>query len=222
MTSSEVVGGFNNLATPAWIWGFDITLANGLDLVSWWGQIDVFTYSYQWAGDKKGIDDGLYAQINDNDIRKTQFDANNALQPRNKFYNAGRAIGGQRNIEDDYIYMRVAEMYLLSAEMAAKEGQDGAARTRLNQLLSQRFSNAADYAYVDGLAGNALLNEVILQTRMELWGEGKSYLSMKRNKQMMTRGSNHVFHAGLSIPYSDERLTYEIPRAEIQNNPFIN
>ena len=222
MTSSEVVGGFNNLTTPAWIWGFDITLANGLDLISWWGQIDVFTYSYQWAGDKKGIDDGLYAQINDNDIRKTQFDANNALQPRNKFYNAGRAIGGQRNIEDDYIYMRVAEMYLLSAEMAAKEGQDGAARTRLNQLLSQRFSNAADYAYVDGLAGNALLNEVILQTRMELWGEGKSYLSMKRNKQMMTRGSNHVFHAGLSIPYSDERLTYEIPRAEIQNNPFIN
>ncbi len=38
----------------------------------------------------------------------------------------------------------------------------------------------------------------------------------------MTRGSNHVFHSGLSIPYSDERLTYEIPRAEIQNNPFID
>ena len=118
--------------------------------------------------------------------------------------------------------MRIAEMYLLSAEMAAKEGQDGDAKTRLNQLLSQRFSNASDYAYVDGLAGDVLLKEVILQTRIELWGEGKSYLSMKRNKQMMTRGSNHVFHAGLSIPYSDERLTYEIPRAEIQNNPFIN
>jgi len=222
MTSSEVVGGFNSVSTPGWIWGFDITLANGLDLVSWWGQIDVFTYSYQWAGDKKGIDEGLYAQINNNDIRKTQFDEANALQPRNKFYNAGRVIGGQRNIEDDYIYMRVAEMYLLSAEMAAKEGQDGAAKTRLNELLSQRFSNASDYSYVDGLSGSALLNEVILQTRIELWGEGKSYLSMKRNKQMMNRGSNHVFHAGLSIPYSDERLTFEIPRAEIQNNPFIN
>ena len=222
MTSSEVVGGFNSISTPGWIWGFDITLANGLDLISWWGQLDVFTYSYQWAGDKKGIDDGLYAKIKTSDVRKGQFDANNDLQPRNKFYNASRQIGGQRNIEDDYIYMRVAEMYILSAEMAAKEGQDGAARTRLNQLLSQRFSNAADYAYVDGLSGDALLNEVILQTRIELWGEGKSYLSMKRNKQMMTRGSNHVFHAGLSVPYSDERLTWEIPRAEIQNNPFIN
>ena len=45
---------------------------------------------------------------------------------------------------------------------------------------------------------------------------------MKRNKQMMTRGSNHVFLAGLSIPYSDERLTFEIPQAEVQNNPFLN
>jgi len=222
MTSNEVVGGFSELSTPGWIWGFDITLANGLDLISWWGQMDVFTYSYQWAGDKKAIDAGLYSKIRANDIRKTQFDEDNGLQGRNKFYNAGREIGGQRNIEDDYIYMRVAEMYLLSAEMAAKEGQDGEAKTRLNQLLSQRFSDPADYVYVDGLSGNALLNEVILQTRIELWAEGKSYLSMKRNKQTMTRGSNHVFHAGLSIPYSDERLTFEVPRAEIQNNPFIN
>lgn len=222
MTASEVVGGFNSVTTPGWIWGFDITLANGLDLVSWWGQMDVFTYSYQWAGDKKGIDDGLFAEISANDIRKTQFDVASGLQPRNKFYNAAREIGGQRNIEDDYIYMRVAEMYLLSAEMAAKEGQDGVAKSRLNELLSQRFSNASDYAYIDGLSGNALLNEVILQTRIELWGEGKSYLSMKRNKQMMNRGSNHVFHANLSIPHTDERLTFEIPRAEIQNNPFIN
>lgn len=222
MSSPEVVGGFNSLTTSGWMWGFDLTLTNGLDLISWWGQMDVFTYSYQWAGDKKGIDDGLFAKINANDIRKTQFDTSNALQPRNKFYNAARIIGGQREIEDDYIYMRVAEMYLLSAEMAAKEGQDAAAKTRLKELLSQRFTNASDYAYVDGLAGNTLLNEVILQTRIELWGEGKSYLSMKRNKQTMTRGSNHVFHAGLSVPYSDPRLTYEIPRAEIQNNPFID
>lgn len=222
MSSPEVVGGFNSLTTSGWMWGFDLTLTNGLDLISWWGQMDVFTYSYQWAGDKKGIDDGLFAKIRANDIRKTQFDTANGLQPRNKFYNAARVIGGQREIEDDYIYMRIAEMYLLSAEMAAKEGQDAAAKTRLKELLSQRFSDASDYAYVDGLSGNALLNEVILQTRIELWGEGKSYLSMKRNKQTMTRGSNHVFHAGLSVPYSDPRLTYEIPRAEIQNNPFID
>lgn len=132
-TSSEATGGFNKLSTPSWFWGFDVTLANGLDLISWWGQMDVFTYSYQWAGDKKGIDDVLYASIKDTDIRKTQFDVANALQPRGKFYNAARVIGGQRNIEDDYVYMRIDEMYLLSAEMSAKENQDAAAKTRLKQ-----------------------------------------------------------------------------------------
>ncbi|QXP72490.1 MULTISPECIES: RagB/SusD family nutrient uptake outer membrane protein [Tenacibaculum] len=222
MDASEVTGGFNNVGTPGWIWGFDVTLANGLDLVSWWGQMDVFTYSYQWAGDKKGMDDVLYASIDANDIRKTQFDPTNDLQPRNKFYNGARVIGGQRNIEDDYVFMRVAEMYLLSAEMSAKEGMDGDAKSTLKQLLSKRYTNAADYAYVDALAGSALLDEVILETRKELWGEGKSYLSMKRNKQMMTRGTNHVFLSGLSIPHTDERLTYPIPRSEVQNNPFIN
>ncbi|MCI2229781.1 RagB/SusD family nutrient uptake outer membrane protein [Polaribacter sp. MSW13] len=222
MTGAEVTGGFNNISTPGWFWGFDITLSNGLDLISWWGQMDVFTYSYQAAGDKKGIDESLYTEIKASDIRKSQFDAANSLQPRGKFYNAARVVEGQRNIEDDYVYMRIAEMYLLSAEMSAKENDPTGARTRLKQLLSQRFTNAADYAYVDGLSGSALLDEVILQTRIELWGEGKSYLSMKRNKQMMTRGSNHVFHAGLSVPYSDDRLTYMIPRAEVQNNPYIN
>ena len=222
MDANEVTGGFTNANTPGWIWGFDITLANGLDLISWWGQMDFFTYSYQWAGDKKGMDNMLYAAIDANDIRKSQFDTTNDLQPRGKFYNGGRTAGGQRNIEDDYVFMRVAEMYLLSAEMAAKEGMDGEAKNRLKELLSKRFNNAADYAYVDGLAGNALLKEVILETRKELWGEGKSYLSMKRNKQTMTRGTNHVFLSGLSIPHNDERLTYPIPRAEVQNNPFIN
>ncbi|MCG1035704.1 RagB/SusD family nutrient uptake outer membrane protein [Polaribacter sargassicola] len=222
MSSSEVTGGFNDVNTPGWIWGFDVTLANSLDLVSWWGQMDVYTYSYQWAGDKKGIDQGLYDLIDANDIRKTQFDTANDLQPRNKFYNAAKVIGGQRNIEDDYVYMRVAEMYLLSAEMAAKEGLEDDAKTRLKELLSQRFTDATDYAYIDGLTGQALMNEVYLQTKIELWGEGKSYLAMKRNKATITRGSNHVFHANTSFNYNDEVLNFKIPQAEVQNNPYID
>jgi len=222
MSANEVTGGFNDVNIPGWIWGFDVTLTNGLDLISWWGQMDVYTYSYQWAGDKKGIDQGLFDAIDDNDVRKFQFDTANDLQPRNKFYNAAKVIGGQRNIEDDYIYMRVSEMYLLSAEMAAKEGQTAKAVGRLNSILSQRFTDAADYDYINTLSGDPLEQEIYLQTRIEFWGEGKSYLAMKRNKATITRGSNHVFHAGTSYSYDDEKLTFEIPRLEIQNNPFIS
>ncbi len=222
-TGDGNVGGFNNINTPGWMWGVDITLDNGLDLVSWWGQMDRFTYSYQWAGDRKAIDQGLYDLIPETDVRKLQFESNDAssyyLCPSNKFYDANRVTGGQRNVATDYVYMRVAEMYLLNAETAAKSGDEPTARESLKTLLSERVS---DVSYVDGLSGQALLDEIYLQTRIELWGEGKSYLAMKRNQATITRGANHLSFVGVSVPYNDERLTFSIPQSEIQNNPFIN
>jgi len=137
----------------------------------------------------------------------------------NKFYDNGRKIGGQRNVETDYVYMRVAEMYLLHAEAAAQTGDEEAAKTSLKFLLDQRMP---DTSYIDGLSGQNLIDEIYLQTRIELWGEGKSYLAMKRNKATVSRGSNHLSNVGVAIPYDDTRLSFLIPQSEIQNNPFIN
>ena len=228
MNKEEVTGGFNDVNTKGWMWGVDITLDNNLDLVSWWGQMDLFTYSYTWAGDPKVIDVDLYNAIPDNDVRKAQFEDqdgtedNNVLYPTGKFYAPERIIGGQRSVTTDYVYMRVAEMYLLHAETAAKSGDEPAARASLQALLEERLDSASDAAYVAQLAGQDLLDEIYLQTRIELWGEGKSYLAMKRNKATITRGANHLFNAGESINYDDSRLTFEIPQSEIQNNPNIN
>lgn len=223
MSSTEVRGGFNNINTPGWMWGFDITTDLGLDLISWWGQMDVFTYSYQWAGDKKAIDAGLFAQIPSNDIRKGQFlnspSSSNHLIPYNKFYDPARSIGGQRNITTDYVYMRVAEMYLLNAEMSAKTGDEATAKTSLKALVSQRVPDAS---YIDALSGKQLLDEIYLQTRIELFAEGKSYLALKRNRATVVRGTNHLSNVGTPISYDDNRLTFEIPQDEIQNNPFIS
>jgi hypothetical protein len=230
MDSTEVVyrgdptvGGFNNVSTPGWMWGVDITLDNGLDLVSWWGQMDRYTYSYQWAGDRKAVDKGLYDAIPANDVRKGQFNADNTssyyLVAQNKFYDPGRVTGGQRNITTDYVYMRVAEMYLLNAETAAKSGDEPTARTSLKELLKLRVPHPG---YVDALTGQDLLDEIYLQTRIELFGEGKSYLAMKRDKATIVRGSNHLSFVGVAIPYDDPRLTFKIPQSEIQNNPYIN
>lgn len=225
-TKEQVLGGFNDIAkNPSWLWGVDITLDNGLDLVSWWGQMDYYTYSYQFAGDKKAIDVGLFNAIRANDVRKKQFftgSGSNNLIPFNKFYAPERRAGGQRNITTDYIYMRVDEMVLLSAELAARMGQDAEAKTQLKKVLSQRFDNAADYAYVDALNGAALQSEIHLQTRIELWGEGKSLWAQRRHKSPVVRGANHLFLAGQTIPYNDDKLDFEIPQAEVQNNPFIN
>lgn len=223
ITGDGVVGGFNDLNDPSWMWGIDVTADLELDLVSWWGQVDRFTYSYAWAGDAKAIDEDLYDAIPDNDLRKAQFRAPTGgyadLMPLNKFYSPERVIGGQNPVTTDYVFMRVEEMYLLNAEAAANLGKDADAVISLKAILMERLD---DVAYLDGLAGQALKDEIYLQTRIELWGEGKSYLAMKRNKATIVRGPNHLSFVGVAIPYDDERLTFEIPESEIQNNPFIS
>ena len=229
LAESEVVAapgginGFNDVNTPSWMWGVDLTPTIGLGLVSWWGQVDSYSYSYAWVGDYKAIDKALYDQIPANDVRKAQFFGNAAsgryLQPLFKF-RATDVIGGTSTTTvADYVFMRIEEMYLLNAEANARAGNAGAARTSLKALVSRRVPDAS---FIDGLSGAQLLNQIYLQTRIELWGEGKSFLAMKRNKATTTRGTNHLSFVGEAIPYNDERMQFEIPLDEIQNNPFLS
>jgi hypothetical protein len=217
-------GGFNNVNTPGWMWGVDLTSDSGVGLLSWWGQMDYFSYSYAGYGDFKSMDVDLYAQISDNDARKKQFNSkttsSNYLQPWGKFYDPARTPrGSSQVITQDLIYMRIAEMYLLNAEAAARVGMDSDARNSLKAVLELRVD---DVSYLDGLSNSDLQDEIYLQTRIELWGEGKSYLAMKRNKATIVRGANHLSFVGEPIPYNDERLTFEIPESEILYNPFIS
>lgn len=216
--------GFNDVTTQSWMWGYDITATMGHQLIDWWGQMDYFTYSYAWAGDRKTIDTGLYGAIASNDIRRTQFGTTGvtARMPINKFFAPGRTAGGQQVITTDLVFMRVEEFYLLSAESAAKSGNEAAAKITLKALLANRLGGAANAAaYVDPLSGPALVNAIYLQTKIEMWGEGKSYLAMKRNKATITRGSNHVFRAGESFNFSSDEMSFQIPQFEFNNNPLI-
>jgi hypothetical protein len=218
--------GFNSVTTPSWMWGVDLTLAQGLNLISWWGQIDQFTYSYTWAGDPKTIDRNLYDAIRPDDARKGQFATPTAtsfkLQPINKFYaltGGARVSGGARYVETDYVYMRADEFYLLNAEAKARTAQEPAARTQLSTFLADRIT---DVSYINGLSGTALLNEIYLQTRIETWGEGKAYLAMKRNKATFTRGANHIYEPNKTFTYNDPKLTFLIPQQEVLNNPNLD
>ena len=215
--------GFNNVNTPSWIWGFDLTEEIGHQLIDWWGQMDMFTYSYASAGDYKSMDDALFAQISNDDVRKDQFAEvpghSGLLQPSGKFFDPNRAIDGQYIITTDLIFMRSDEFHLLSAECAAKLGDDASAKATLINLLDNRFPNAA--SVINPLSGQALQDYIYLQTRIELWGEGKSYYALKRNKATVTRGTNHVYRAGESFAHNSDEISFQIPQSEINNNPSI-
>lgn len=222
---SEVTGGFNDVNTPGWMWGIDITAQQQLNLVSWWGKMDIFTYSYAWAGDPKNIDESLYNQMDASDMRRDQFGnaSYGPYVPAGKFYNPDLTIGGSSSDfnEMDYLYMRVAEFHLLAAESALKSSSvsEATAREHLKDLVSLRVDDAS---YIDNLSGQALMDEISLQTRLELWGEGKTYLLMKRNDETRTRGNNHILLAGQTIAHDEPRVSFLVPQQELLNNPFID
>lgn len=217
-------GGFNDVNTSGWMWGVDLKLDYGINLVSFWGKMDLYSYSYQWAGDVKSMDQGLYDQIQNNDVRKRQFNTSPEywLIPSNKFYDDDREVGGQRFVESDYVYMRFAEIKLLYAEMCARLKQDQFAKDALKDLLAERING--DYiTVINNISNNAdLLERIYLETRIELFAEGKSYLALKRSEGSVTRGENHLNGAGNVINYDADELTFEIPLSEVQNNPYID
>lgn len=206
-------------STSSVMWGIDIDKNMKLGLESFYGIMDKYSYSYAWAGDVKVIDDLLYKSMDDTDIRRQQFGED--LTPTGKFFNPDLAIGGTSsdNNEMDYSYLRVEDFYLLASEMAYKVGSESKAKQYLKDLMSKRVEDAS---YIDALAGGDLLSEISLQSRIELWGEGKSYLLMKRNKETRTRGTNHLFLSGESVAYNEGRVSFLIPQSEIQNNPYID
>lgn len=226
MTAAQVLGGFNNVNTPGWMWGYDITAETGLGLISWWGQVDYYSYSYAAAGDPKVMSTELFAQIPAGDVRRQQFFNNPGhalhLIPFNKFYDAGRVpMGASRIVTADYVFMRISEMYLLHAEAAARLGRYPEARTALKALLAQRLTEPATSDYIDELSGQALLDEILLQTRKELWGEGQAMTAIKRHKVDMVFGSNHMDFPGATFSYDDITMTFKIPENEILNNPNL-
>jgi hypothetical protein len=222
--SNSIYGGFNDVNADSWMWGIDLNADIALGLVSWWGQMDAFSFSYAAFGDNKAMDEDLYNSMRPDDKRRLQYFSNPSspryLQPLFKFYDSDRVIGGSSNIvKADYIYMRYEELVLLNIEALAKSGNEGAARTALESFASTRID---DTSYINSLNGQALLDEIYKQVRLELWGEGRSYFAMKRNEATIQRGNNHLSFVGTPIPYNDESLTFEIPQQEIQDNTNVS
>ncbi len=84
----------------------------------------------------------------------------------------------------DLAYMRLPEMMLIMAEGYARAGQDAKAVEVLYPLAKIRDAN-----YVKSTnTGSALIDEIMIQRRIELWGEGFRFLDLKRLNMDLDRG----------------------------------
>jgi hypothetical protein len=111
-------------------------------------------------------------------------------------------------------------MYLIEAEAKARLNDDAGAAAALFALGRVR-----DPAYVQSTnTGQALINEILIQRRVELWGEGHRFLDLKRmNAPLNRNGANQLASVILlfDVAPGDPRWEIVFPRREINANPAI-
>jgi starch-binding outer membrane protein, SusD/RagB family len=223
LTEAQWNTGFYELNSNETMWGATITSAQSTFVASFFSHFDN-TNEAGYAGGLqiyKNIDINLYNSISNTDYRKKAFVAPGG----NATYSA---LPEYANIKfkdptidsGDYIYLRSAAMYYIEAEALARSGNEPAARQVLYDITITRDPSCV----LSTNSGTALIDEIILQKRIELWGEGYAWFDMKRLKVPLTRdypGSNHATFGKFNIPAGDNRFIFQVPQAEIDANPLI-
>jgi len=126
-----------------------------------------------------------------------------------------------------YPYMRAAEMYLTEAEAAYMDGDMATAKECLTAVNSKRIPN-----YVCTNEGEALLNEIKVTRRIELWGEGFGFPDFKRwnvgfEKRAFKANDPTSGNCAATYAFSVEASTNNgwrlaIPQQELDANPGID
>ena len=220
-TAAGLYDGFVTVNNPEWMWGFSHTTETQTTYASFFSMISNIAPGYAGIGyAPRLIDARLYSQIPDTDLRKAWFNGpeGDASQPTAaaQMPYANVKFGHVDDWTDNYMYMRAAEMVLIEAEAYAHMGDGAKAAQALKVLMDVRQPgwNKA----------SVTVDDIHLQRRIELWGEGFAYYDLKRLNKGIDRtyeGNNHLAGYDLAVPARDTRWYYQIPLSEIQENDLI-
>lgn len=241
--------GFNDAtANNSWIWGLALPSESVSNLLCFTAHMSTenswSAYGYDVC---RAINRNLYNSISDYDFRKHSWlnpdrsvydyqscreDGKTYFKETLKDYANIKFRPAQGNYKEyktggaaDHPLMRVEEMYFIEAEAAAHMDLSEGVRL-LNEFMNNcRMTDGVRYdcsAKATSLKG--FINELILQKRIEFWGEGIVMFDMKRLDISSKRG-----YVGTNAPASyrlncDGRAPYwnfVISRGETQNNPVI-
>ncbi len=230
MNATQYQDGFADITNPEWMWGFDHLEDQTEYFGAYHSYISCNYNSTVIRTYPKVINSLLYKQIPATDVRSKMWvespTATNSIVPpggvRPKFLNQKFRLPGvpSTSAQGDVPYMRAAEMYLIEAEAKARLNDAAGASKVLFDLIKTRDAN-----YVQSTStGNALLEEILLHRRIELWGEGHRFLDLKRmNAPLNRNGTNAIASVALlfDVAPGDVRWEFLIPRREINANPAV-
>ena len=234
--------GFNDI--NQWMWGSTITkealwsnLANWTALIvneTWFG------YPGPDGGCDNCMDAKMYNRMSNTDWRKLMYKApaGSALEGQNVFIDEELGAGlhdyastkyrpGSGNINDyvvacvtSYPLMRVEEMYFIEAEAATQQDVQ-----RGRPMIEAFMKTYRDPKYKClAVDKKSVVEEIVFQKRIELWGEGQSFFDIKRLNLPVTRGyegTNHIEGECFNTTTRPAWMSWVIIKSEEDNNKSI-
>lgn len=123
----------------------------------------------------------------------------------------------------DHVLMRVEEMYFIEIEAVLRTEGVEAAQKLLTTFMKTYRDKSYDCSYATSEL--AFLQEMLLQKRIEFWGEGILFYDYKRLDQGITRGypgTNFPAVARFNTDGRSPQWNLVITRGEYQSNTAIN
>jgi hypothetical protein len=212
MDTLQFVTGFNDITNPEWMWGMEQTAEQNMS--------DYSPFS-MWRGPRicPSFDNFMLSQdfvekFEKNDVRSQFHHLFPALPaPFNQRFSTFKFIDTEV-CRGSIVFMRSASMFLIEAEALARDTgrSDGEARAVLNQLQSKRRASLTQ------TSGQQLIDDILIERRKELYGEGYIWFDMIRNQQPLDRRNIRGHHSKHYFPAHSWRFIYQIPIHEMGNN----
>jgi len=211
MTPEEFQAGFNDLSCNEWMWAAPQTTDDNLWDYSPFAFWDWNRGRWQW--NNFFLNDVFVEEFDEEDIRYEQMEPDpwgEGLYITSKFTDNADQTG-------DIVIMRAATMLLIEAEALARAGRDDEAKEVLWELQDNRNAPRTESS------GEELIEDILLERRKELYGEGYSWFDLIRNQKPMYREGVHkdgiTPRDGLEIwPERSWRFIYQIPQSELEAN----
>jgi hypothetical protein len=151
--------------------------------------------------------DDLIATFETGDVRRTLWEPG----PDGSF--TGRKWRGEKGVFLENIpIIRYSEVLLIAAEGKARSANEAGARINLTTLRTNR--GLASVA--DDVTGQALINLILKERRLELCLEGHRYFDLKRLGLNITKPAPRPV-----VQASDFRIIARLPVGEVQLNPNL-
>ncbi len=241
LASVKDLGGNNNVDVSDVMWGVKVIPDQSSGFAGFFSHMDADAKGMYGSKARKCISTGLYNLMSETDTRHSWFRGKLAAdqeQKGNSMVSYCQLKFKMANYETrvgDHLFMRAEEMVLIKAEAECHQGNFAAARETLKafgELRDPAFAerlakrtNAATYNKDTNAPLVTLMDEILFQRRVELWGEAGRIFDLQRlglGYKREYEGSNHteMIQTKNTDPASP-LFIFPLPQSEIDGNENI-